>query len=337
MFVGIDHSTTGVKTCVLDEDGSSDIFVIERSPGEDCDWSYLEKLNEYAPLDDIEMIAYGYCWGDGFSKIKNIKNTNNRGLIDKMGLGNDFGTGTLVFDQLEESSLPCVVFPGVHKGIESLHPYFRYHSPMTGADKIAMTRYAQEVVDDSESDEQSSFIAACISSSEMATFVDRGTLRAAFTWMGLIHGWPGIDEFRDVHAGDKELMNLFTQSGILHRSGRDFGSVKGIPDEEFLEQIYWATLHNIYSLLPFAQQDGVGIDKIVISDRLSRVTEPINVEARLTEALSDIGDIYVCQEYSTARGAAYIAQDVAEGASDVVGIPVADRVRRSATITETND
>lgn len=327
MFVGIDHSTTGVKSCLLDEDGVQETFVIERSPDEDCDWSYVDTLSEYVTLDEVEMIAYGYSYGDGFSRVKDITDVENRGIEDKLGLGHDFGTGTLVFDQLQDSSLPCVVFPGVHSGLESIYPYFTYHSPMTGADKVAMTRYAQEVVDG-----DASVISACVSSSEMATYVDEGQLRGAFTWMGLIHGWPGIDELRDVRDGEKDLQDLIMRSGILYRSGEDFESVKGVPDKQYLERIYESTLHNVYTMLAFARHRGSGVDRIVLSGRLSGIREPIDMRTRLEDALSEHAPVHFCQDYSTALGAAYIARDVARGATDVIGIPVAESARRSPSM-----
>ncbi|MFC7079326.1 hypothetical protein [Halorussus caseinilyticus] len=177
MFAGIDHSTTGVKTCLLSEDGSREVFTIERSPDEDGDWSYIETLREHVNPNDIEMVSYGYSYGDNIDGIVDISETQNRGIVDTLGLGHEFGTGTLVYDQLQQSDIPTTVFPGIHDGLDTIHPYFCHYSPLTGADKFATARYAQEVVQNDDIGPEidgDTFVAANVSSSAMASYVDEG-------------------------------------------------------------------------------------------------------------------------------------------------------------------
>lgn len=317
MYVGIDHSTTGVRTCIMDENESFSSFVIDQFPEGDHDWAYTELLAEHVPLEDVEMVAYGYSYGDRFGSIKPLAETTNRGIATPTGLGTGTGGGTLVFDQLEASSLPCVAVPGVNDNLDTLHPYFSYHSPMTGADKTAMARYAEAVTD-----EGANVIAACVSSSEIATLSLGGQLRGAFTWMGLIHGWPASQELYQIAQGEKSIDDIIIESGFLPRSGQSRSDVDGVPDEHFLEMARCATVHNVYSLWPFAKMAGADLDSIVITGRLSQVTEPFDIQARLAEDIGDIASLQFCGEHSTARGAAYIARDVARGDDDVLGIPV---------------
>lgn len=330
MYVGIDHSTTGIRSSIIGDDGEYSTFSIDQFPEGDHEWSYTELLAEHVDVDDVEMIAYGYSYGDRFAKIKPIEQTVNRGLETPTGLGSGSGGGTLVFDELRESSLPCVVFPGVNEDLETIHPYFSYHSPMTGADKVAMSRYAQEVTP-----EDANFIATCMSSSEIATLVLNEKLHGAFTWMGLVHGWPASRELHKVKHGQLDLDDLIIQSGFFQRSGRERSDVEGIPDAHFLDMICCSTSHNVYSLFPFAKMAGEDVDAIVISGRLSQVTDPVDVQKRVRETVSDIAPVHFCTEYSTSRGAAYIARDVSRGKSEVLGIPVeADTLTDTASQTE---
>ncbi|ERH11923.1 MAG: uncharacterized protein conserved in archaea, partial [halophilic archaeon J07HB67] len=288
MYVGIDHSTTGIKSCILFRDGSRETFVIDRSPDEDGGWSYVEMLREYVCPDDIEMVSYGYSYGDNIDAVTDIDNTVNRSIVDTLGLGHEFGTGTIVYDELQESEIPTTVFPGVHDGLDTVHPYFSHYSPLTGADKFATARYAQEVVCNDEFGETydgDTFIAANVSSSTMATYVDQGALRGAFHWMGLIHGWGDVESIRQVRDGQQDLQDVFMKSGVLYRSDHQFEDLKQTPSEKLLEMVEYATLHNVYSLLPFARHHGSGLDVIFLSGRFSRTEEPLDLRERLQSQL----------------------------------------------------
>lgn len=341
MYLGIDHSTTGVKTCLLPPDGSHEVFTIERSPDEDTDWSYIETLREYVSPDDVEMVSYGYSYGDNIDSVTNITNTANRGIVDTLGLGHEFGTGTLVYDELQQSDIPTTVFPGIHDGLDTVHPYFGHYSPLTGADKFATARYAQEVVENDDFGpeiEGDTYIAANVSSSAMSTYVDHGALRGAFHWMGLIHGWGDVECLRQIRDGEQNLQDAFMKSGILYRSDHEFEDIKGVPCEELLEMVYCATLHNVYSLVPFAEHQGSGLDAIVLSGRLSRVTEPFDVRSQLENDLSNIASVHICQELSTALGAAFVARDVANGQNETLGVPIRfDSSSASTGATVAND
>jgi len=332
VFVGIDHSTTGVKTAITTDDGGYETFTIERSPDEDGDWSFIERLANNVALEEIDLVANSYSYGDGFSEITDIDEVEGRGVVDHMGAGHGFGTGTQVFDALAESDLPCVLYPGVHDGLDCLHPYFRHYSVYCGADMVAMTRLAKEAVAEREGVDSPSFVASCVSSSSMATVVVEGTLKGAFHWIGLIHGHVDVELLREIQAGEECPEDAFMKSGLLYRSDKSFEQIKGVPDEELLETLYWSTLHNIYSLAPFPRYTARdGLDAIVLSGRLASVREPFDLQQRLTSAAEDLAPTHHCSAYATARGAAMIARDVYEGAEDVLGIPVGSVPVKSVT------
>ncbi|WP_310916220.1 methanogenesis marker 12 protein [Haloarcula sp. S1AR25-4] len=330
MFVGIDHSTTGMKVAVVDEDGErTGSFKIERSADDPFDWSFLDILADHVAVEDVEMAAIGYSYGDGFSSITDIESIEGRGVVDHIGAGHSFGTGTLVYDELKRSAVPTVCFPGVHDDLPSLHPYFRHYSNLTGADKVAMTRYAKRRLDEWEGGADH-FIAANTSSSSMATLVQDGEIRGAFTWLALIHAHPDMEMLRRLRDGDQDYHDCYMQSGVLAQRDYDFEAVKGTPDPELLEMAYWATLNHVYACLPFARHvHDDPLEAIVLSGRLSRIEDPIDVRGRLTDTFEDIAPTHVSERFGTATGAALIARDAAVGADDVLGIPVGEVPRRA--------
>lgn len=322
-YVGTDHSTTGIKTTVLHPDGSSDQFTIERTPDGSSDWSFIDCLSTHVSVDEIDLVATGYSYGDNFSSITDISSVENRGVVDHMGAGHGFGTGTQVFDELKHSSIPCVLMPGVHNGLDCLHPYFSHYSVYSGADTVAMSRYAKEISDEKNGTD-STFIAACISSSAMATLVHEGTLVGGFHWLGLIHGHIDIELLREIETGTQRPRNAFMKSGLLYRSGKSFAQVKGVPNADLLEQLSWATRHHVHALVPFANQINTSssLDQIVLSGRLNDIREPFDMKSTLDESMRHLAPVHFTRDFSTAMGAAYIARDVCDGADDILGIPV---------------
>lgn len=315
--IGLDHSTTALKVATLDDDGTTDTFAIERIPDDPMEWSFLEMLAEKIDLDEIDMIATGYSYGDDLDAIVPIDEAENRGVIDHMGAGHGFGTGTRVFDELEGSDLPAVVYPGVNEHLETLDPYFGELAMITGADTVAMTRYAQEMADSDDP----SFIAASMSSSTMATVVRNGRLRGAFHWMGLVHGIVDPHILRKIDAGAVDPRNAYQEAGMLARRGEGFEAVKGVPDRELLERVCDATVHTVYGLLPFAGGP-VQLDDVVLSGRFARLSAPFDVRGRISEQLAPLERPVFCREHSTAIGAALLARDVVNGHNSTLGIPI---------------
>lgn len=322
MYAGIDHSTTGVKVGLVEDNSTVGTFILDRAELAKGEVSFTQALNDHVDAESVERVAIGYSYGDGLAAIKDAAETENRGNVDTAGLGHRIGGGTVVFDELVDSDIPCTAFPGIHDKIECLHPYFRYYSHITGADKIAMTRYAQEVMRENGGSAEN-FISACVSSSCMATLVHDGAIKGAFHALGLIHGFIDVETVRKVQADEMSLQDIFMKCGLLYQSGASFEDIMGVPDKNTLQMLYWATLHHIYSLVPFsAYMSNSVLEGIVLSGRLSRVETPFEMRERLQSAFSGIAPTHTCQEHSTALGAAYIARDVHRGASDVLGLPV---------------
>lgn len=314
MYVGVDHSTTGVKVGLLDEDGGREAFTLDRAALGAGEVTLLDALAERVRLSDIEQAAINYNWGNAISAIRPTAEAPNRGVKDQIGSGYETGGGTLAYDQLADSAVPAVVVPGVHRDLPPLHPYFSHYSALAGGDKVAAIRHASESV------EAETFLWACVSSSCMAGLVVEGELVGFFHWIGLVHGWADPEAIRGMN--DERAREVFTQCGWLGRSDRSVASVETTPDRELLERCYWSTIHNLYSLVPFAHELGDGPEAVALTGRLTRLQEPFDLAARVAEAVESVAPVHGCEAYSSAHGTATIARDVATGADDVLGIPV---------------
>lgn len=322
-YIGIDHSTTAVRTNILFDDGSCESFSIEREPEQDLDFSYTDRLFRYITPEEINQIAYGYSYGDGISKIKNIEDVDNRGVVDTYGLGHEIGLGTIIYDQLLESPLPCVIFPGINNNIDNLHPYFKHYRLITGADKFATARFAKYIVKKMDSKNQiKSIISANISSSSMAVYQSGDGIRGAFFWLGLVHGWGDVKTFREARKNPENLRRAYLNSGILNRKDMNFNQVYHDLDESITDLLYWSCIHNVHSLVPFAKKYNQGPDLIVLSGRLIRSDNMSDLVSRCRRTLSELGKIHISEENATAVGASLIARDVAKGESDIMGVPV---------------
>lgn len=325
MYVGIDHSTTGIKVACMNPERTVTAFRIDRREIEECR-TILEILDDRIGLSNVSLATVTYSYGNGVSDISDIETVSNRGIKDNLGVGYETGAGTLVFDQIQESSIPAVVLPGVHDGLETLHPYFKHYSTLGGADKVAAMRYALERFETAH-DSSGTFIWACASSSCMAGLVSGGRLKGFFHWLGLMHGWPDPATIRE--GIDSDFEKVFMESGILGKNGRDLTDVHTISDEQLLEYVYWATVQNIYSLYPFASELGAdGLDAIVLSGRLMRREQPVDIARRVYEQCLDTAPVQFMEPYTAAKGAAYVARDVDNGADHVLGIPVGEVPQR---------
>ncbi|MFD1587132.1 hypothetical protein ACFR9U_09060 [Halorientalis brevis] len=296
-------------------------FQIDRRELEACE-SVLEIIDERIGVSNVTLATVTYSYGNGISEITDIESVSNRGVKDLLGLGYETGAGAVVFDQLQDSSIPAVVLPGVHDGLETLHPLFRHHSTWSGGDKVAAVRSAQERFR-ATSENGDAFIWACASSSCMSGLVSDGRLRGFFHWLGLVHGWPDLEAVR--HGKEEGFDDILMQCGILPRQGHELSDAHEITDPEILKQVYWSTLFNIHSLVPFAEGIcGESLDGVLLSGRLVRREQPIDVARRIYEQCTDTAPVHVLEPYASARGAALVAEDVGTGAEHVLGIPVGD-------------
>ncbi|WP_415382916.1 hypothetical protein [Halosimplex sp. TS25] len=322
MYVGIDHSTTGIKIAAVDDGGElTTAFRIDRRNVESAE-AVLHELNDRVGLTRISLATVTYAFGDAIDEIEGIDHVPNRGVTDLVGLDYGTGAGATVFDRVRDSDVPTVVLPGVHRDLDTLHGFFKHYSALAGPDKVASMRCALERFR-AEFDAADTFVWACASSSCMAGLVCDGRLRGFFHWVGPVHGWPDPEAVR--RGVETDFDDVFMQCGLLPRCGADLTEVHDLSDPELFESVYWSTMLNVYALYPFARELGSdGLDAIVLSGRLMRRERPVPLGRRVYESCVDIAPVRFAEPYTSAQGAALVARDVAEGAEHVLGIPVGD-------------
>ncbi|WP_436923635.1 hypothetical protein [Halosimplex amylolyticum] len=322
MYVGIDHSTTGIKVAAIGDDGElTTAFRIDRRNVETAG-AFLEVLDDRIGLSRVSLATVTYAFGNAIDEIEGIEDVPNRGTTDLVGLDYGTGAGATVFDRLYDSAVPTVVLPGVHRGLDTLHAFFRHYSALAGADKVASMRYALERFR-AEFDASGAFIWVCASSSCMAGLVCGGRLTGFFHWVGPVHGWPDPEAVR--RGVESDFEDVFMRCGLLPRRGADLTDVHDIADRDLLQSVYWSTLMNVYALYPFARDLGAdGLDAVVLSGRLMRRERPFPLGRRVYEACVDLAPVRFAEPYTSAQGAALVARDVAAGADEVLGIPVGD-------------
>ena len=140
VFIGMDHGTTGISFCIMSDDGEViDVFKIGREESKQGKVSAIEELSKRVDLDSIDLMAVTYAMGDGINKIQNITQVKNRGILSINGAGKVTGGGTSVFSEIEDSNIPAVMIPGLHKDSDSLDKLFRAaYSHQASPEKVSI-------------------------------------------------------------------------------------------------------------------------------------------------------------------------------------------------------
>ena len=140
VFIGMDHGTTGISFCIMSDDGEViDVFKIGREESKQGKVSAIEELSKRVDLNSIDLMAVTYAMGDGINKIQNITQVKNRGILSINGAGKVTGGGTSVFSEIEDSNIPAVMIPGLHKDSDSLDKLFRAaYSHQASPEKVSI-------------------------------------------------------------------------------------------------------------------------------------------------------------------------------------------------------
>src|SRR6056297_4364651 len=103
VYVGVDHSTTGVKVGLVEGGDHREAFTLDRAELGDGSVSLLDELSARVGLDEIELATVTYSWGNAISAITPIEDTPNRGTKDAIGATYELGGGTVAYDELADS------------------------------------------------------------------------------------------------------------------------------------------------------------------------------------------------------------------------------------------
>jgi len=288
MFIGIDHGTTAMRFA-----GETGHFKISRETAKDFVTGDLARL---CPLDEIEGIALCYSMGDNFSRITNIRNVSNRGIVSRDGAGKHIGGGTKVYDEIKKSGIPAVVIPGIHRGSPT-DPRFKAYSHQSSPEKIGI---AYEVCHDLGGD----VIVADVSSNTVSLLVSSGKLVGAFDACifapGLLHGALDVDAIRKIDAGSVTANDAFQHAGV------DFS----LPEKDRIPAVAMFAAMECAALLLLNRRASVAL-----AGSLAPIIAP---EVRSLLSM----DVAVYDEWCASRGLARMARDIFSGCPEILGLAV---------------
>jgi len=331
VFVGMDHGTTGISFAILSSEGKLiDVFKISREDSKAGRVKALDELSKRIKLGSIELMAITYAMGDGFDKILPINNVENRGILSINGAGKVTGGGTSVYSEIENSNIPTVMIPGLHKNSSSLNPLFKAaYSHQASPEKVSIiynsyldTNWENMIVGD-------------LSSNSVNILVENGkivgAIDACLGAMGFVHGPIDLEMIRDIDEGKRTANDCFSHAGAI--------KIAGIEDKvEFMKEDLLEEYKNdnenaklaidtmvmtiameIFGLIGVSKNK---IEGIVLTGSLGSMKEPFDFESKLNEYLKNKYNIKVIGVDSGAIGAAQIAKDVYFGKKEILGIEV---------------
>ena len=331
VFIGMDHGTTGISFCIMSHDGDIiDIFKIDREDSKSGRGSAIEELAKRIDLKTVKLMAITYAMGDGFNRILPIDKVKDRGILSIGGAGKVTGGGTSVFSELENSGIPTVMIPGLHKDSDSLDELFNAaYSHQASPEKVSISYNALKETG------WKNYIVADISSNSVDILVEDGKIRGAIDAclgaMGVVHGPIDLEMIRDIDEGKRTANECFSHAGAVKIAGID-GKVANMKDqllENYAKGDKKAKLA-IDTLIMTVAMEIAGLDivcekeieGIVLTGSIGSATEPFNFEDEINAYFKNRYELKVISKESGAIGAAQIAMDVYNGEKEILGIEV---------------
>lgn len=331
VFIGMDHGTTGISFCLMSHDGDIiDIFKIDREDSKSGRVSAIEELAKRIDLKTVKLMAITYAMGDGFNRILPIDKVKDRGILSIGGAGKVTGGGTSVFSELENSGIPTVMIPGLHKDSDSLDELFNAaYSHQASPEKVSISYNALKETG------WKNYIVADISSNSVDILVEDGKIRGAIDAclgaMGVVHGPIDLEMIRDIDEGKRTANECFSHAGAVKIAGID-GKVANMKNrllENYAKGDKKAKLA-IDTLIMTVAMEIAGLDMvceneiegIVLTGSIGSATEPFNFEDEINAYFKNRYELKIISKESGAIGAAQIAMDVYNGEKEILGIEV---------------
>ena len=331
VFIGMDHGTTGISFCLMSQDGEIiDIFKIDREDSKSGRVSALEELSKRIDLSSVKLMAVTYAMGDGFSKILPIDKVEDRGILSINGAGKVTGGGTSVFSELENSGIPAVMIPGLHKNSDSLDKLFNAaYSHQASPEKVSISYNAFKETG------WKNFIVADISSNSVDILIEdsriKGAMDACIGAMGIVHGPIDLEMIRDIDEGRRTANECFSHAGAIKIAGID-GKVANMKNQLLenyrngdekaklaIDTLIMTVAMEIAGLDVVCEND---IEGIVLTGSVGSATKPFNFEDEINRYFKNKYELKVISKESGAIGAAQIAQAVYNGEDNILGIEV---------------
>ena len=259
-------------------------------------------------MDSIDLMAVTYAMGDGINKIQNIAQVKNRGILSINGAGKVTGGGTSVFSEIENSNIPAVMIPGLHKDSDSLDKLFRAaYSHQASPEKVSICYNAFLETG------WKNMIVADISSNSVDILIENGKIKGAMDAclgaMGIVHGPIDLEMIRQIDEEDFSANNRFSHAGAIKIADID-GKVANMKDQ---------LLNNYES---GDEKAKLAIDTLIMTVAMEIATKPFNFENEINKYFKNKYSLKVISKESGAIGAAQIAMDVYNGKKEILGILV---------------
>ena len=331
VFIGMDHGTTGISFCLMSDDGKIiDIFKIGREDSKSGKVSAIDELSKRVDLSSVKLMAITYAMGDGFNKILPIEKVEDRGILSIEGAGKVTGGGTSVFSELENSNIPTIMIPGLHKDSTSLNELFNAaYSHQASPEKVSISFNALKETG------WNNFIVADISSNSVDILIEdskiKGAMDACIGAMGVVHGPIDLEMIREIDEGKKTANECFSHAGAIKIAGID-GKVANMKDQLLenykngdkkarlaIDTLIMTVAMEIAGLDVVCEND---IEGIVLTGSIGSATEPFNFENEINKYFKNKYELKVISKESGAIGAARIAQAVYDGEDNILGIDV---------------
>lgn len=331
VFIGMDHGTTGISFCLMDDDENIlDIFKIGREDSKSGKVSAVEELSKRCDLDSVKLMAITYSMGDGINKILPADKVKDRGILSINGAGKVTGGGTSVFSELENSNIPSIMIPGLHRHSTSLNDLFNAaYSHQASPEKVSISYNAIKETN------WKNFIVADISSNSVNILIEdskiKGAMDACIGAMGIVHGPIDLEMIRDIDEGKRTANECFSHAGAIKIAGID-GKVANMKDQllENYENGDEKAKLAIDTLIMTVAMEIAGldvvceneIDGIILTGSVGSATEPFNFQDEINKYFKNKYELKIISKESGAIGAAQIARDVYNGKKDILGIEV---------------
>lgn len=371
IFVGMDHGTTGISFTVLESnknkkdnntntntfnnngtnrntnntnnttndddsfDNSDKVianFKISREYSKSEKISAIDELSKVVDLDSIDLMAITYAMGDGISSIMPLKNVKNCGILSIEGAGKVTGGGTSVYTEIENSNIPTVLIPGLHKNSSVLDEKFRAaYSHHASSEKISICYNAYLATG------WNNMIVADISSNSVCILIQEGEIKGAIDAclgaMGIIHGPIDLEMIREIDEGKKSANEAFSHGGVVKIANINekvaFVKDKLISSYEDKDEnailaintLAMTVAMEIWSLIGVAEE----VDGIVLTGSIGSSKVPFDFEDIISEYFKNKPiqpPIKVIGIDSGSLGSAEIARNIYNGKKDILGIDV---------------
>ncbi|MCD7782007.1 MAG: methanogenesis marker 12 protein [Methanosphaera sp.] len=330
-YVGMDHGTTAISFSIIDTARSEvSYFKLNREDLANNKVSFKNTLTEHVDISDIELLAMTYAMGDNISSIMPLEKVVNRGIKSINGAGRVTGGGSSVYSDIESMNIPAVLIPGLHRECEFLDKRFRAsYSHCASSEKVSLSYYAYKKYG------YNNMIIADISSNTVCILVENGVIRGAIDAcigaMGFIHGPIDLSMIRDIDENKCSANECFSHAGISKIAHVD-SSVSHVKDDILekavngdedallaIDSLVMSVVMEIYGLYGVSNKN---IDAIILTGSGGVMSEPIDISGKIKVEVENLAPVEVMSDHSGSLGSAYIAMDVANNYSNIMGINV---------------